>query len=149
MRKEATKKPNAKTRAAMRDAEMGNTTRFHDVPSLMADLTDVADDIDLHVSIPADLVRSIKPVLAARGLTLDEVVRLYLRSMVTSVARSKALALTSQFPFGKYQGELVEVVARAEPGYIQWLVANSNSVKFDPEVLLVVEQANLAAERAS
>lgn len=149
MRKEVAKKPNTKTRAAMRDAENGKVERFPDVQSLMANLTGDADDIDLHVSIPAKLVRDIKPVLAARGLSLDEVVRLYLRSMVTSVARSKALALTSQFPFGKYQGELVEVVARAEPGYIQWLVANSNSVKFEPEVLLVVEQAVLAAERAA
>ena len=145
MRKEVTKRPNAKTRAALRDAQNGKVERFPDMPSLMASLNSDADDVDLHVSIPAKLARDIKPVLSARGLQLDEVVRLYLRSMVTSAARSKALTLTSQLPFGKYQGELVEVVARAEPGYIQWLVANSNSVKFEPEVLLVVERAVLAS----
>lgn len=103
----------------------------------------------LKVSIPLALAREVEPLLKARGLTVDDALRLYLRSMVTSSARSRALSLTSQMPFGKYQGELVEVVARAEPGYVQWLIANSNSVKFEPEVLLVIEQASAAEQKAA
>lgn len=98
------------------------------------------------IDLPVALVEQLEPILLARDLTLDEAVRLYLRAMVSSSARNRTLTLESEMPMGKYRGELVEVIVRAEPGYISWLIANSTSIKFDPEVLMLMERLNASTK---
>mgnify|MGYP001545676162 FL=1 len=99
--------------------------------------------VSLKINLPQKLAVSIEEVLLLKGLSLDEAVRLYLRAMVTSSERSKALTLEAEMPVGKYKGEEVEVIARADPAYILWLMENSRSIKFDPLVLQMIEQNGL------
>jgi len=95
--------------------------------------------VALKINLPVKLVTELEPVLATKGLSLDEAVRLYLRSLVTTSARGRALELDSVMPFGKYQGEVVEVIVRAEPSYIRFLIANVESCNFTPAVLALLD----------
>ena len=40
--------------------------------------------------------------------------------------------------FGKYRGEVVETVVRADPSYIDYISRVSERIKFHPSVLLLV-----------
>lgn len=94
----------------------------------------------LKVEVPQKLALEVEQLLLTKGLSLDDTVRLYLRAMVTSSERNKALGLDSEMPFGKYKGELIEVVLRAEPNYVSSLVSNGKSIKFQPEVLELLKE---------
>jgi len=86
--------------------------------------------------LDADLVEQSSARLNERGLDLEEYVALMLRMML----RSKAVInLTDRMPFGKYAGELVDLVARSDPAYLIWLTNNSRgSTTFAPEVHTLV-----------
>lgn len=53
----------------------------------------MSSGISLKIKLPLSLIEKLEPVLLARGLSLDETVRLYLRSLVTSSERMAALSL--------------------------------------------------------
>jgi uncharacterized protein (DUF3820 family) len=91
------------------------------------------------VQLPAELVADLEPLLQSRGLSVDEVCRLYLRSLVTTSQKSRALELTSVMPFGKYKGERLEVIIRAAPEYIRWLIGEKD-LKISPEALQLLEE---------
>jgi antitoxin component of RelBE/YafQ-DinJ toxin-antitoxin module len=95
---------------------------------------------ELKVKLPLKLANDVEEILFKRGLTMDEVVRLYLRSLVTASKRNRALRLDSIIEFGKYNGETVETIVRADPSYVNWLVSTSTKIKFDPEVLELLER---------
>ena len=92
------------------------------------------------VRIDPKLAHRVEEFLAARGLTLDQAVGLYLRAMINTSARARALRLADVMPFGKYQGEVIETILRVQPDYIAYLVANSTNVRWDPEVLKMLEE---------
>ena len=50
------------------------------------------------------------------------------------------LTLADKIPFGKYSGELVEDICRADPAYVEWMAANATSAKFDVDVLGLLSQ---------
>jgi antitoxin component of RelBE/YafQ-DinJ toxin-antitoxin module len=131
--------PNAKTIAAIEAAERGETTKINDISEIIKPFPTPAGVL-VKVRVEPRLADRIQPMLAARGLTLDQAVGLYLRAMINSSERSKALRLTDAMPFGKYEGEVVETIIRAEPGYIQFLIANSAHARWDPEVLRLLEE---------
>lgn len=91
------------------------------------------------VELPRSLWTKLQPVLAERGLTLDDMVRVYGRSLVTGRNRARCLELGSTMPFGKYQGEILEVLIRAEPGYIQWLTANMDTFHMSVEAYAMLD----------
>jgi len=82
----------------------------------------------------------VESYLKARGLTLDQAVGLYLRAMINTSERARSLRLADQMPYGKYAGERVDTILRAEPSYIAWLIANNESTRWDPEVLRLLEE---------
>lgn len=92
------------------------------------------------VEIPDKLVADLEPVLTARGLRFEELVRLYARSLVTSSKTNAALTVDSEVPFGKFKGELLGVVIRAEPQYINWVLANYDRIKLAPDALQLLEE---------
>lgn len=132
---------NAATRAALDAAAAGKVTR-HTVESLMADLNDAKPAAGMVVKVRIDpkLASRVEEFLLARGLTLDQAVGLYLRAMINTSAKSRALRLADNMPFGKYQGERVETILRVQPDYIAYLVVNSTNTRWDPEVLRVLEE---------
>lgn len=94
---------------------------------------------ELEIQLPTKLVDDIAPLLADRGLNLNEVIRLYLRSMVTTAKRGRALGVNDEFQFGKYKDEEVGVIIRAEPTYIQWCLENIETFHLDPDALILLE----------
>jgi hypothetical protein len=82
------------------------------------------------------LVDDINAVLSQRGTDIETYIRLQLRAFRHA---GKILSLSDRLNFGKFSGELVEDVCRAEPGYIEWIVANSSSARFHEDVLKLLE----------
>lgn len=99
----------------------------------------------LKVNVDTKLIEKLEPLLAERGLTLDQAVGLYLRGMVNTSASAKALRLADSMPFGKYQGETVETILRVQPDYISFIIAGGRT-RFDPEVLQLHEQLTAGKE---
>lgn len=95
--------------------------------------------IQLKVNVDRKLLERLAPVLEERGLTVDQAVGLYLRGMVNSSASARALRLSDAMPFGKYQGETLETILRAQPDYIMFILGLGKT-RFDPEVLALLEQ---------
>jgi uncharacterized protein (DUF3820 family) len=100
----------------------------------------------VRVEVPDRLAAQIEPVLLQRGLSLDEVVRLYLRSLVTTSERMAALDVKSEMPFGKFKGEQIGVIIRVDPDYVAWMLANSKSFKLTPEALSLLEAVQASVE---
>lgn len=102
-------------------------------------MTQRSKKTELTVNLPTKLADDILSLLSDRGLELDEVVRLYLRSMVTTSKRGRALNVNDEFQFGKYKDEEVGVIIRAEPSYIQWCLKNLEHFNLDPDALVLLE----------
>lgn len=95
-------------------------------------------EITLKIRVKKSLAESLEPILKARGLTLDQTVGLYLRGMVNASDRSRALRLEDEIPFGKYQGETLDTIARADPQYLHFII-NLGKTRLDPEVFALLE----------
>ncbi len=93
----------------------------------------------LVVNLPDKLYADLESILIERNLSFEEVVRLYCRSMVTTNARSMALTLGAEMPFGKFKGEPIDVVIRADPGYVGWMLANNERFLLAPDALQLYE----------
>lgn len=88
--------------------------------------------------LPIELLKRLEPVLAGRKLKLEDVVQLYLRSLVNTAGA--ALNPDDDMPIGKYRGATVGSVIRTEPRYVGWLLAQpSISLKLSPESLELLE----------
>jgi len=83
-----------------------------------------------------ELVAQVTETLEARGTNLATYVQLHLRAF----SRSKAiLGLSDKMSFGKYFGEVVENIVRADPGYIVYCIGLNGSTKFGVDVMELLE----------
>jgi hypothetical protein len=95
------------------------------------------------LKLETKLVDDINAVLEQRGTNIETYIRLQLRAFRHA---GKILGLNDRLNFGKFSGELVEDVCRAEPGYVEWLIANSTSARFHQDVLSLLEELREKAE---
>lgn len=101
----------------------------------------MAAKAQIKVNLPAALLAKLEPVLDAKGLTVDEVCSLYLRTLVTASERTRALSLSDEMPFGKFKGETLRVIIRAEPRYISWMLGlDGSNLRLEPEALDLLEK---------
>lgn len=98
---------------------------------------------NVNLLLDTELVEKVQKVLAARGSDIFTYIRLQLRAFKSSAS---PLNLGDKLPFGKYAGEIIEDVCRAEPSYVEWLTANASSAKFDVDVLALLEELAEAAK---
>lgn len=91
--------------------------------------------VDVPLEIPADTYNKLQPLLQRRGVQIQDLINLHLRSLVTLDERSKAYTLQDEMPFGQYKGENVELVIRANPRYAAWLVNTSETFHFDQDAI--------------
>lgn len=89
------------------------------------------------IYIPKRLFDQASARLSERELDLDDYICLTLRLMLKN---KTVLRLADQMPFGKYAGETVETVCRADPAYVIWLINEKGKTRFDPEVHKLVDQ---------
>ena len=89
------------------------------------------------LTIDPQLLADAEVIFDKRGTNLETFVRLHLRAMT----RYKSiLTLKDTMSFGKYYGEHVEDVVRTNPAYMVWLLAQEGAMKFDTDVLELLEQ---------
>lgn len=93
-------------------------------------------DETVSIAIPADLATKAQEVLSLSGTDVETFVRLQLGAFCR--ARS-ILHLDDKMNFGKYIGEKVEDVVRADTNYAKWLLGLDGFAKFGPDVMLLVE----------
>lgn len=98
----------------------------------------------LVLDLDSDLVRTVDATLSARGTDIGTYIRLQLRAFMSAKAQ---LNLNSQMTFGKYMGEPVEAICRADPRYMEWLIANGTTAKFDVDVLRLLKSLDDAAKQ--
>lgn len=90
------------------------------------------------INLPADLVQRAREKLEMeREIELETFIAIYLRMMLRV---KNILRLNDTFPFGKYNGEIVEHVVRIDPNYVAWLISQDGRTKFDPEVLTLTNE---------
>lgn len=99
------------------------------------------------MELPTKLLKDVGELCAQRGLELDDVVRLYLRSLITVSKSARALGLDDPMPFGKYRDERLEVIIRSDPRYIKWMIDQAGErFKMTPEALLLLEMISKEGE---
>lgn len=85
------------------------------------------------IYLPINIIQRAREKLETdRGLKLETYISMYLRVMLRN---KNILNLQDEMPFGKFSGEIVENVVRAEPDYIAWLIAQGGKTNFSPEVI--------------
>ena len=92
------------------------------------------------IELPTRLLNELEPLLKDKNLTLDETVRLYLRSLVTRSKKNAAMAPGDDFTFGKYKDEELTVVIRAEPDYVVWCQNNLENFHLTPEAQALLDE---------
>lgn len=89
------------------------------------------------VRLDAKLYKLARELLEERGTDLESYLGLHVRAL----ARSKTiLGLKDRMTFGKYGGELVEVVVRGDPRYMAWCLGNVTWTRFGADVLALAEE---------
>jgi hypothetical protein len=85
----------------------------------------------VRVNIPTDVYNTIERLMKDRGSTVHKWIELQLIALSRSTG---LIRLKDKMPFGKYNGATVEDVVRCDPKYIEWLLTNSTTARFDFEV---------------
>lgn len=86
------------------------------------------------------LIHSVQKVLDKRGIDVKTYIEMYLRSL--SRDRLAPLLLADVLNFGKYTGEVVETVCRADPKYIDYIIRShepDKMLRFDSEVNQLID----------
>lgn len=90
--------------------------------------------------VDSDLLDEAENILARRGTTLENYLQLQLRALVSADKRYRPLTLRDYMPYGKFKGENIENIIRAEPTYIAWLVGESETFSLDSEARTVLQE---------
>lgn len=133
------KKPSTRPNAALKRA----AKRYRAVISAKEE--PAPGHVFVRLELDETLVKRVNDVLGARGTDLATYVRLQLRAFRSAMS---LLSLDDKMPIGKYTGELVEDICRADPSYVEWLAANATSAKFDVDVLDLLSSLSDAAKAA-
>ncbi len=88
------------------------------------------------LEIPALLLTKALNVLGNRGTTLDDFLRLQLRSLTR---HDRFYKLADRFTFGKYKDETIEDVIRADPTYLTWCLNTVGGFAIDIEALELLQ----------
>jgi hypothetical protein len=91
---------------------------------------EVEGEVEVAVKLPGELLHEVEELAAKRGATVSELIRVWVRG-----ARREPLVygLKAKMGFGKYKGEPVEAVIRADPSYIVWALTKTDHFCIDEE----------------
>lgn len=90
------------------------------------------------ISLETKLYNTLKVKFAERGTDLETFIRLQLRAVSKTTL---ILKLKDDLPFGKYAGEKIEDIVRADPSYMNWVITtNKNPGQFHEEILELLEE---------
>lgn len=89
------------------------------------------------VELPTKLVEQSKAVLAGRGSSLDDFVRLKLKGLLRP---EKFYAQEDRYTFGKYKDEFVGTIIRTDPSYVAWCLREIEGFGLDPAALELLSE---------
>lgn len=92
-------------------------------------------DVIITVAVPGDLLDKALAVLDSRGSSLEDHVRLQLRRLIR---KPKVYGLEDVITFGKYRGEHMNAIIRADPSYATWCLRNIEGFTLSTEALEVL-----------
>lgn len=85
----------------------------------------------IRIKLPSGVGDRLDALAKKRGTTADVIVRM---SLMSTLSQQKVVEIDSVLQFGKYTGQLMADVVKADPGYVRWCVDNLNHVEFSDEV---------------
>ena len=77
------------------------------------------------VQLPFDLYAKLEAFADIRGLTVDDLIRVGSQALLR---QGRYHDLSTPLSFGKFAGETVETVVRLDPGYMRWLISNTDKL---------------------
>jgi len=93
-------------------------------------------DKEVRLTLSHDLFLQLQKIAVNRQIDLDDLLRIAVKNILL---RSKLVELHTKLPFGKYEGETFENVAKADCRYARWMLTNVENLEFTPECLVLVE----------
>ena len=90
-------------------------------------------------NIPNEIIKSAKQILAKRKSSLESYIKIQLYALV-KIKDNSILHLNSKMPFGKFTGLTVEEIVKNDPNYMNWILNNQKTNRFDVTVIELVEQ---------
>src|SRR4051812_22558057 len=90
----------------------------------------------VNVAVPKDLYDQAEKTLMGRGLSVENFIRVSLRG---ALQRNGYVPLRAELTFGKYRGETLETIIRADPEYIRWMLNNSKTFITDEAAIELLE----------
>jgi uncharacterized protein (DUF3820 family) len=94
------------------------------------------------IQIRKDLYDQARIKLDGRGLSVEDFIRIALRG---ALQRNGFVPLRAEMPFGKYRGETLESIIRADPEYVRWMLSNSTSFSTDEAAIELLEMLSKPA----
>jgi len=95
---------------------------------------------ELLVEIPRNLYEEVNKLATDRDITVGDIVRLYFRTLVTANKSKAVIDLKDEMPFGKFQGETLEIIIKAEPKYVLWMIKNNERFEIAPDAMKLMEE---------
>lgn len=93
-------------------------------------------DHEMYVRLPAELVSGLTRLSSQRGVGIEVLIRVALMNLA---ARHRYYELHSFLTFGKYSGEMMENIIRADPSYVRWMIVNMESINLSEGCLILLD----------
>lgn len=84
------------------------------------------------IKVDGKLLKKVNTILAERGSNLEEWLRL---QMKTLVKHSRLYNIDDPISFGKYDGETIRTIIKADPDYITWCLRTVAGFTISPAAL--------------
>jgi hypothetical protein len=96
-------------------------------------------NIKLTIVLPAELGHQFLTALDGRGGNIHDFVRLCAKARMRA---NKNYDVGDELAFGKYIGERIETVIANDPGYVNWLLQNTNSLILSDRLTNMLEESS-------
>lgn len=94
----------------------------------------------LRIPVTKDIVRTVEAIFKDRGVTVETWIALQMRALARYGGKTM-IGLKDKMQAGKYTGELVDTVCRADTSYMAWTLGKFGK-RYEPEVFQLVELLN-------
>lgn len=97
-------------------------------------------DVTITLVVPQALLSKGIDTLEGRGTSLDDWFRLKLKGLVR---KPTYYELVDRYTFGKFKGEILEDVIRAEPTYVVWCIREVEGFCLAPAALELLQDMDV------
>jgi hypothetical protein len=99
---------------------------------------EASPNIKLTIALPAEIGHQFLRALDERGGNIHDFVRLCAKARMRA---NKDYDVGDELAFGKYIGERIETVIANDPGYVNWILQNTNSLILSDRLTNMLEES--------